>query len=465
MPSTFFGLNVAQTGLFAQRRAMDILGYNVAHANDPTYKRQRLVLVEGAVLAQSQEASSIGVSPFGSGVMMGDVERVRNALIENRMRAATQACANWQYRSDAMKQLEATIAEPSDSGLQSDLDTFWASWQKVATSPESMPIRGALLEDAAALCQRMHYEYSQMIRMIQDLNNEIISRVDRINWMVEELAQLNKQISAVESGQVHANDLENRRDAIVVELSKLASVSQYGEGREGFIVTLGGRVLVQGDKYNPLKCTLAPNGNRTIQWASDGEEVLIMDGELKAMLDLRDNTIPSYLQQLDFVASSLVERVNAIHRTGKTLTGADGGDFFKAGTTAADIWLDDSIIGRPELVAASASGSVGDGDIAQNIAAIKDIPILNGLTINQLYRALVSDIGSASVVAERQAIAHRVSLEQYSAQQQSISGVSLDEEMTNMIKFQQAYNAAARMITVMDEMLSVMIEKTGVVGR
>src|SRR4030042_1937313 len=98
MSSTFFGLNVAQTGLFAQRRAMDILGYNIAHANDPTYKRQRLVLVEGMVLAQSQEASSIGVSPFGTGVATGDVERIRDALIESRMRVATQASSNWQFR-------------------------------------------------------------------------------------------------------------------------------------------------------------------------------------------------------------------------------------------------------------------------------------------------------------------------------------------------------------------------------
>jgi flagellar hook-associated protein 1 FlgK len=157
--------------------------------------------------------------------------------------------------------------------------------------------------------------------------------------------------------------------------------------------------------------------------------------------------------------------VNAAHHTGKTLAGDDGGDFFKAGTTAANLALDDSIIGHPELIAASASGAIGDGNTALAVAAVKDEPITNGLTMNQLYRALVGDIGGAAAIAERQANAHRLSLDQFTTQQQSVSGVSMDEEMTNMIKFQQAYNAAARMITVMDEMLGVLIQQTGTVGR
>ena len=465
MSSTFFGLNMAYSGLAAQRRAMDILGYNIAHANDPTYKRQRLVLVEGTVLAQSQEATSLNVSPFGTGVATGDVERIRDMLVENRMRVATQTMSDWQYRSQVMKQLESTMGEPSDSGLQTDLDNFWASWEKVATSPESLPIRSTLLEDASALCQRVQYEYSQMKNMVDDLNLTVVDGVQRINLMGEEIARLNNEIGALGSGQVQVNDLENRRDALVVELSKLVAASQHGEGTESWVISIGGRVLVQGSKFNPLECEMVAGGRRAVQWASDGEEVLNTGGELKAMVDLRDAAVPSYLSQLDQIASTLVERVNTVHRTGKTVSGADGGDFFRAGTTAANISLDDNIVNHPDLVAASASGAIGDGETARDIAAVKDVKITNGMTINQLYRALVGDIGGAAAIADRQAAAHRLSLDQFTTQQQSISGVSLDEEMTNMIKFQQAFNAAARMITVMDEMLGVMIEKTGTVGR
>lgn len=465
MASTFFGIQVAYSGLSAQRRAMDVVGYNIAHANDPTYKRQRLVMSEMAVLAQSQEANVLNNSPFGAGVSSQSIERIRDAIVENRVRMASQAAANWEYRAQVMRQLESVIGEPSDNGLQATLDQFWASWQKAAVTPESVPIRKALLEDANALCQQIQYVYSQLRSVINDLNMAAADRVNRINAIVQEIGKLNSEIGNRTAGEVPANDLLNRRDALVVELSKLAAVSQHGETKENFIVSIGGRVLIQGTKINLLTTETDANGNLAVRWASDSEDVVNTGGELRAIIDLRDTVVSSYLSQLDGIASALVENVNALHRTGITLTGQPGGDFFAAGSTASTISLDFAIADHPELIAASATGAVGDGELARQISLLKDAPVSNGQTINQLYRTLVGDIGTATAVADRQVLTHRLSLEQFITQQQSISGVSLDEEMTNMIKFQQAYNASARVLTVMDEMLDVIIERTGVVGR
>lgn len=465
MSSTFFGISIAQSALAAQRRAMDVLGYNIAHANDPTYKRQRMVMVEGMVLAQSQEASPLGTSPFGSGVGSGDIERVRDTLIENRLRHAMQASADWEFRSNTLAQLEAAIGEPSDTGLQNDLDVFWSSWQKVATTPDSLPLRSGLIEDASALCQRMQYVYRQVNDIAEDLNVSTVDRVNRINLIAEEIGRLNNEISALSSGQIPVNDLMNRRDSLVLELSKLVAISQHGEGKENFVISIGGRVLVQGTLVNKLKCDLETGGRQTVRWESDSQDVLIQGGELNAIIDIRDRMIPAYLEQLDTIATSLVANVNALHRTGTTLTGAPGGDFFKAGTTAGNLALDDSILGGPQRIAASGDGAVGDGSIAQQISLLKDTGVVGGLSINQLYRDLIGNMGGASATANTQALAHRLSLEQFTTQQQAISGVSLDEEMTNMIKFQQAYNAAARTLTVMDEMLGVLIERTGSIGR
>ncbi len=444
---------------------MDILGHNIAHANDPTYKRQRLVLVEGAVLAQAQEATVLGSSPFGSGVNAGDVLRVRDALIERRLRTATQAASDWQYRAQTMKQIEAIFAEPSDGGLQTDLDKFWASWQKLASNPESLPIRSALLEDAAALCQRIQYIYAQLRSTADDLNSSVVDRVALINNISQEIARLNLQISAMEPNQVGTNALQDRRDALVLELSKLVAVSQHEEGNLGITISVGGRILVQGGQANLLECATVEGGKQQVRWAKDGQEVLIKGGELNGLLWLRDEALPSYLAQLDTFASILVQEVNALHRTGKTLTGSDGTDFFKAGTTAANISLDPSIVDHPELIAASATGAVGNNEIALAIAGLDSRPVRGTMTLNQLYRGLVADIGGSAAIAYRQATAHQLSLDQFTMQQQSVSGVSLDEEMTNLIKFQQAYNAAARVITVMDEMIDVLVSKTGVVGR
>ncbi|MHB9035446.1 MAG: flagellar hook-associated protein FlgK [Armatimonadota bacterium] len=466
MSSTFFGISVAQSALAAQRRAMDVLGYNIAHANDPTYKRQRMVMVEGSVLAASQEASPLGSTPFGTGVGSGDVERVRDALIENRLREATQASSKWAYMSNTLSQLEAAIGEPSDTGLQNDLDTFWASWQKVSTSPDSLPIRSALLEDASALCQRMQYTYNQMGALTDDLNMAAIDRVDRVNLIAEEIGRLNNEIGALSSGMIPVNDLLNRRDALVQELSKTVAISQHGDSKDNFIISIGGTVLVQGTKVNRLKTEVGIGGEQLVLWERDSEPVNVAGGELKAILDLRDNMIPSYLKQLDDVAVALVDAVNTAHQSGQTMTNPPvaGGDFFRAGTTAANISLDDSIIGHPELVAASSSDAatsgIGNGQVALQISLLKNQPMAGGFTINQMYRAFIGDIGGSSATAKTQAEAHELSLQQFTTQQQSVSGVSLDEEMTNMIKFQQAYNSAARVLTTMDEMLDVLINKT-----
>lgn len=465
MSSTFFGISVAYSGLSAQSKAMEVLGYNIAHANDPTYKRQRVVFKEGAVLAQASESSATGSSTIGTGVNAGDVQRIYDAVIENRLRQATETSANWDYRYSTMQQLEATIGEPNDMGLQNDLDSFWSSWQKVADQPESLSIRSTLLDDASALCQRIQNTYMQIQNLGGDLNVAVVDRVSQINNIGEEIARLNVEIAGLEQDRIPVNDLQNRREALLADLARLTDISTHGDGVEGVIVSIGGQVLVQGGLFNALKCEVNAQGNQIVEWASDSQPVRITDGELYAMLDLRDAAIPSYLGQLDDIAVNLVDSVNTLHHTGKTLAGNDGGDFFRAGTTAANISLDGTMFGHPELVAASADGTVGDNEIALQIANLQSAPTASGLTINQLYRALVGDIGSATATAKTQSTAYKLSLDQFTTQQQSVSGVSLDEEMTNMIKFQQAYNAAARTLTVMDEMLSTMIQQMGLAGR
>jgi flagellar hook-associated protein 1 FlgK len=434
MSSTFFGIGVAYSGLSAQSKAIEVLGYNVAHANDPTYKRQRVVFKEGSVLAQASEATLTGVSNLGTGVNAGDVQRIYDALIDNRLRNATQASAKWEYRYSALTQLEATIGEPSDTGLQNDLSKFWASWQKVADQPASLSIRSTLLDDASALCQRLQNTYMQIKSMGSDLNTAVRDRVNQINIIGNEIARLNVEIAGLQQDRIPVNDLQNRRDALLGELSKLTDITTHGDGADGVIVSIGGQTLVQGGLFSELKCQVGEDGNLNVEWASNGQPLLVSDGELRAMLDLRDTEIPGYLSQLDNIAVNLVTMVNAAHRTGKTLDGDDGGDFFRPNTTAANISLDDSIANQPKLVAASLSGDTGDNTVALAIADLASATTANGLTIDQLYRAFVGDIGSSASAAKTQSTAYKLSVDQFTTQQQSVSGVSLDEEMTNLIK-------------------------------
>lgn len=466
MAGTFFGINVAASGLAAQRAAMDILSQNIANASDPAYKRQRLVLSEGLPLATSQEANRVGTSIIGSGVQAGAVQRVRDSLIERRLMLSGQSCAQYDFMSKTLQQIESAIGEPSGTGFQSDLDQFWAAWNKVAGAPDSVSIRSSLIDDAQAMCSRIQYIYHQMRSSMDDLNMTAVTGVQQINQMAQDIARINREIAALPSGTVEANDLLNRRDSLVQEISNMSSAVQFGEDAGSFVLSLGGRVLVHGIRANELVCSVLPDGSRGIEWAEDGQAATINGGELRALLDLRDSIIPGYLDQLDNMVTNLVEQVNALHRTGKTQTGSDGGDFFQAGSTAYNISLDPSVLNEPKNIAASSSVDGEDSEVAWAIADLKNrIDPATGLTINGLYRELVSSIGSDSATAEKKSTAHHLSYQQFLSQQQSISGVSLDEEMTNMIKFQQSYNASSRVLSVMDEMLSTLIERTGTVGR
>ncbi|NLN75974.1 MAG: flagellar hook-associated protein FlgK [Armatimonadetes bacterium] len=466
MAGTFFGINVAASGLAAQRAAMEILSQNIAHASDPAYKRQRLVLSEGLPLAQSQQANYAGSSIIGSGVQIGAVQRVRDALIERRLLLTGQSCAQYDFMTKTLQQLEAAIGEPNDTGFQNDLDQFWAAWSKVASTPDSISIRAALLDDAQAMCSRIQYIHQQMRASIDDMNIAASAGVVQINQITQDIARINREIAVLPTGTLESNGLMNRRDSLVQQLSNLASVSQFGEDGGSFVLTLGGRVLVHGTHANELTTAVDSNGNRVVMWANDGEAVKIQGGEIKALYEVRDSVIPGYMDQLDKMVATLVEQVNALHRTGKTIAGEDGGDFFRADSTAVNISLDSSILDQPRLVAASSVSDGQDSEVAWAIADLKNwIDPTSGLTINGLYRELVGTIGSDTATAEKTATAHQLSYQQFLTQQQSISGVSLDEEMTNMIKFQQSYNASSRVLSVMDEMLSTLIERTGTVGR
>ncbi len=466
MSATFFGINVASSGLAAQQLALSVVAKNIANANDPTYKRQRLTTTEGMPLAESQDGTVTGGLTIGSGVQTGEIQRVRNALIENRLVESGEASAEWEFMSTTMHQIEAVLGEPGDSGLQNELDQFWASWNDVATTPDSTSLRTTLVENTESLCSRIQYLYNQINSTVADLNVSAVDAVTNINDIASEIANINSQVATLSSSRADVNELLNKRDGLVQDLAKIVSIDQHGESGTDFVISIGGRVLVQGTQASTLTNEIDGNGNQAICWADDGEEVIVQGGQLNALKNLRDTMIPDYLSQLNDFASALVEQINTIHSTGKTLDGNDGGNIFVAASTAANIAIDSSVLDDPSLIAASSTGATGNGDIATQIAALGDSKDnANKTSINEMYRALVSDIGSATASAEKQAEAANLSYEQYSTQQQSISGVSLDEEMTNMIMFQQAYNACSRVLTVMDEMLGVLIEKTGAVGR
>jgi flagellar hook-associated protein 1 FlgK len=178
---------------------------------------------------------------------------------------------------------------------------------------------------------------------------------------------------------------------------------------------------------------------------------------------MRDETIPAYLQSLNDIAQNLISRVNAIHSTGVTSGGGQAGNFF-SGTNAANINIMSDLASNPSLVATSTTGNAGDNTLANAIAAVQTEDLIDGLTLGDAYSSLVSIIGAQSKEASSRKELLDLSSQQLKTQRESASGVSLDEEMVNMVKFQQAYSAAARIVAVANDMLDTIINRMGVGG-
>ncbi len=465
MSGSWLGINIASSGLFVNQKAMETIGNNIANANTPGFKRQRVIISEGNPASGAYASGTTNHTALGTGARVEAIQRVQDEFIEFRLRGANSSAGFWQMMDQRLGQIESLFAEPSDTAIQGYLDKFWNAWQDLSANPESIPLRTNVVRLAETLSARIKNVYSQTKQIRYDIDFEIDNLVEQINRVAKEIAAINQQIGAANALNESPNALLDKRDYLVTELSKLVDVTQFGRQGNDFIVNIGGKSLVTGTIALQLKTVFRADGHKVMVWAEDDSDVNINSGKIAGLINVRDNYVPEYLRHLDQIAETLVNEVNALHRSGKDFNGRGNIDFFVAGSKAADIAVNPDLVASPRGVVVSETGKPGDNSIALKIADLRESLIIEGLTINGAYNLLVSRLGSDTRIAKQQGEAHDLIARQFVIQQQSVSGVSLDEEMTDMIRFQQAYNAAARVMTAMDEMLGVIVDKLGTFGR
>lgn len=453
------------SALQAQQAALNTLSNNIANANTPGYKRQRAILSEGNPLTGPFAGGQSSRASLANGVRVAEIQRVQDDFVDNRVRLTSGLAAEWGVKSDTLGQVEAVFNEPSDQGIANQLDKFWNAWDKLSAQPADIPTRKALIQQAQSLTMQIRTTHSQLQSISVDVDASVRDKVTQINSLTSQIAELNSRIAWSSSSSVSPNDLLNQRDLLVGQLTSLAGVEVSGKGGQDFMVTLGNKILVQGNTADQLGVRTDANSLQEVYSVSTGESRIIPGGEIAGLMDVRGGSIPTFMSALDGLVSTLATQVNTIHAMGFTLGGLPAGGFFAPGSTAATFEVSDDILLSPDNVAASASGTVGNNATALCIAGLRTLALPTGQTINQVYQTIVSEAGTESALAKHYAETQSLTLEQFTAQQQSVSGVSLDEEMTDMVRFQQAYNAAARVLTTCDEMLSTLLEKTGVVGR
>jgi flagellar hook-associated protein 1 FlgK len=447
--SSFMGLETTLRGILAQQLALNVTGHNIANANTPGYTRQTARMEASVPYTEPGTSRPPQAGQLGTGVTVAEYERVRDTFIDVQLRAQTMRASAAEATRDGLQQVELALAEPSSNGLNSLLERYWSAWHDVSNSPENVATRQALAQSAASLVDGFRTFVSQLDTIASQTADNVTATLADVNSIGRQIGLLNDTISRARLVGDQPNDLLDQRDVLLDRLAQLGNVS-VTEGALGSVdVTIGGATLVSGTTAS----TLAETDFTSLTSGKRGG----------GLSDLRDTVLPGYRATIDGIASALITQTNTRHAAGFDLAGAAGGAFF-TGTGAGDIAVSSAILASPSLIAASGNGTPGNADNALAIANLRSTPVVGGSTIDTAYVQLVTTVGSDAQEAQRTLENAALLAGSLEDRRQSVSGVSLDEEMTNLVKFQRGYQASARAMSAVDSMLETLITRTGRVG-
>lgn len=462
--SNMSSLTTALSALYAQRRGLDVTGHNIANANTEGYSRQRVDLVaNGGPITHALFSKWNGV---GQGVDVAGLTRMRDEFLESRALQEHAVLGELNTSQQLMARIELGFGEPSDLGLAAQFNDFYASWGDVANNPTDMAARRALLESAQTLTSNLRGSSQALTALREDMVGQVGAQVAEINGMAKAIAELNDNIVNNTNSGLSPVDLLDQRDLLVSKLSELVGVTVKQTEGGGVHVFVGGTAIVRGSSSEELVVTddAGPPRLAGVAWAKDGYPATTSGGSLTALLNGANYTLDGangYLAKLDAIAVSLRDTVNAVHTGGKDLYENAGQDFF-TGSGAADIEISSALRADPRLLAAAAAGAgYADNTNALALAALSgdaDGP-------DALYRAMIVELGVETQAVNRRAGIQYEVTRQVDAARDSQAGVNLDEEMTNMLAYQRAYEAAARFMTAIDQVLDTLVNSTGLVGR
>jgi flagellar hook-associated protein 1 FlgK len=451
-------LNTAKDAFLASQISMEVTGSNIANASTPGYVRQRAVLA-------AKSPGEVAGNATQSGVEITTIERLYDRFVEFQMVDQSSQVGDASIRKETFDRIEAIFNETDGGGLNDLLNQFWTAWEDLSANPTGQVERTALANAADSLAT-MFREYAGELYSIQtDLNGQIEASVGQLNGYLSDIADLNDKIVQGLSGGVNVNNLLDQRSELLKKTAGLIDI-QYVEETGGAVnvFTADGRALVQGNSSWQLAVRDNGAGLYDVVYA-DNPTVPINDaiggGKLSGMLGMRDTTLANYLAELDDLARTLINSVNAQHASGYDNYRNVGGNFFASlgSTGVRDMQVADAILDDPNRIAAAATVNA-DGDNARAICAVKDQVLMSGglSTLGDFYAALVGQIGQDVAEAGRTATHEASVMTQMTNAQEQRSGVSTDEEMMNLIKFQMGYSAAAKLASAADEMLKSLLD-------
>ena len=465
--------DIGRKSLRAQLAGLNVTGNNIANVNTKGYSRQEVTLASDFPMRTPD-----GV--FGTGVKLEGVRRIRDKLVDRQLRNEIHTKSKNEALERVLNQIETTFNEPSETGLRVLMSQFFDNFYNLANDPENSTTRFNLRESSKILIEAFHRIDDQLQVLSDDIDFELRRSVERLNSLSAQVAELNTEIVSFEgASKGTANDLRDKRDIAIDEISEFIDIFPLEKPNGMVDVAAQAQTLVTSNfPINLEVTTRSENGNliSEVIVTETGNVFEANNGKIFALVQARNEIIPHFRERLNILANELITKVNSIHRTGVGLQGTameipKDNDFF-TGNNAGNIDLSQAIKDDVNAIAAASrvdtilpngevitSGAPGDNKIALEIANLKQERVLSNGTESLLdfFNAIIGEVGIAAKEAQDNVRNEEQIITQFQNIRDSTSGVSLDEEFVNLIKFQRGFQAGARLITTIDDMFETLI--------
>lgn len=474
MLGLFGVLNMGARSMGVQRAGVEIAGQNLANVSNPAYARQR-VAITSSITVQSE------VGPQGTGSEVANIVSMRNAILDNQIQSEASAHGMLQAKQNALQYAQAALGTQIDrmaSGAEGataaqgvggghsiadSLGELFSAFQSLSSNPTSMAERQTLMMKAESLASQFRQLDSRIGQLNNQLNRTIDSDVVMVNQTLTNIASLNDKITRMEAiSGGSANDLRDMRQAQIEELAKYVKMDLSNGAGGAINVAIGGVDMITNNQVVDTIETYTFGSNTYIQSAANDVHLtlnagILTSGSIQGTIQARDVGIADVRSSMNTIANILIAQVNSIHGTGYSMNGSTGAQFF-TGSDAATIGVNSALVTDPSLIQASGvSGATGDNQVALSLAQLSQTEFIYGQTLSQAYSQTVAAFGQELSTVNNDLANQDTVDNMLHSQRDSIGGVSLDEEMTDLTRFQKAFQASARLITTVDEMLDTLV--------
>lgn len=435
-------LGVARGALLAHQSAVQVASQNLSNAATEGYSRQRAALA-------SNDAVRVNGTLLGTGVRIQNVERARDSLLDVAVRREGGNAAGTGLRRDLLGEVEGVFGELADTPVSGALDEFWNAWADLANHPDTDSVRGLVQLQGGRVATAVNGALDALAQVGTAARDRVAATVTEINGLAARVAELNGQIQAAELGGSTAGDLRDNRDLLLDDLAKRSGARVLERPDGTLAVAIGGATIVDGTSTRALDVRTS-GGTLSVGLAGSTSLVPGLGGEAAAALQVHNGEVPRVSDEVRRLGAAVAAEVNAVHRAG------NGRDFF-AVDAAGRLSLSPDVANAADI-GLSLAGR-GDNRIALDMAALRDraVPSLGGKTFGDAHAEIVSGVGHRLRAADQDAGVYETLQRQAEARRGAVSGVSTDEELVSLMRHQQAYAAAARLVTTVDEMMQAVL--------